>query len=955
MPQEGKPEGNNALSALMERRGLVNGNGFVGRTGLTNGNGFVNGNGLSGRTGLTNGNGLVNGNGFVNGNGLATRKGLTNGNGLVNGLAKGSSQKFDIEPAAMPNKHARFASRKARLVALLAAGLVLGMMLPVAAVMMAPAPDRMAMDGEFADWDGKAIISDTAERSVIPPDLDIVHYSTTVVGGYAYFYLQVAGRVLGGKGSTEGVDVVNVYIDADMDPGSGYSIRGMGADFRIEVYGWDGQVRGSSLQGYTLRRTGLDWNGWAGEGGATAAAQGDRLEMAVPLRAIGISGSCLFEALFQTLDPRSGAGDIGSSMAGPHGGALLVAQKPVDNSCLPVPSERAAFLELELAAQAREVRLRQLVLSRSGNAVDPDIGTVHLRSGTTELASGTFAGDVLKLALDLTVTPHHAETIELSVDIPATAVSGRTFGAGLAGHGSINVEKGTPTVQALGWSTYYLGEPARGITVDGAFGDWDAYPSNLDPAGDCGNPNTDIIDCRAAKDQGTVSFYARVDGSMLGGTISPASRIDRPVVSPSLPAPTSSFPVEPPTLVATDTVKIFMDSDNSALTGCPADGQDFGADLSLVVTGTGGRVLTRDAYRWSSPENEWRRLGTFEAAVDPTRMELQASLGMLGLSPSATIRVLEYASDWRENADGLDRPIVLRDPLVLADNSSIYQSGDGVSWSYKGDVNNSAVFSDLCVDSSGYVYALQSDGLVYKSTGNWSSWSKIIDSSLDTPVAISTNDTAFFALQLNGDVYTAASGGSWSKQGSVGVKNLADMCIDDDGDLYAVRISTQDTVYQSTDAGQTWSAFGDKNVDAVDLDQSNVAMVYGPGWNGTHCFFILQTDGYVRYDTNGTTASPWNNITPPGDAVGLEFMDMAIDNSGGTLWALTLQGKVYCFDFDDEAPNGTWDTGLGNATDSNSAAIAVNLVPEFRDIALPLGGMMAIFVIVRARKRKTRV
>ena len=930
MIQEGQAGAENALSALMERRGFVNGGAFVNRTGLTNGNGFVNG------------------------NGLATRKGLTNGNGFVNGLNGGSSPVKAMNPLEKPLKRGPFAPKKTRLVALLAAGLVLGMMLPVAAVMMASAPDRMAIDGNFADWDGKAIISDTDERSAVPPDLDIVHYSTTVVGGYAYFYLQVAGRVLSGKSSTDAVDVVNIFIDTDMDPGSGYSIQGIGADFRIEVYGWDGQVRGSSLQGYSLRRTGLDWNGWANEGGATAAAQGNRLEMAVPQRAIGISGSGLFEALFQTMDPRSGAGDIGSSMAGPHGGALLVTQKPVDNSCLPVPGERAAFLELELAAQAREVRLRQLVLTRSGNAVDPDIGTVHLRSGTTELASGTFAGDVLKLALDLTVAPHHAETVCLSVDIPATAISGRTFGAGLAGHGSINVEKGTPTVQALGWPTYYLGEPARRITVDGAFGDWDAYPSNADPAGDCGNPNLDIIDCRAAKDQSTVSFYARVDGSMLGGTISPASRIDRPVISPSLPAPTSSFPVEPPTLVAADTVKIFIDSDDSPLTGCRAEGQDFGADLSLVVTGTGGRILTREAYCWSSPENEWRRLGTFEAAVDPTRMELQAPLGMLGLSPSATIRALEYASDWRENADCLDRPIVLRDPLVLADNSSVYHSNDGTSWPYEGDINTGYTFRDLCVDSSGNVYALQQEGDVYKSTGDWSCWSEIIDSAMDSFVALATNDTDFFALQLNGDVYTATSGGSWSKQGTIGVKNLEDMCIDDDGNLYAVRISTQDTVYQSTDAGQTWSAFGDKNVDAVDLDQSNVAIVYGPGWNGTHCLFILQTDGNVRYDTDGTTASPWNTISPPANSVGLEFMDLAIDNSGGTLWTLTLSGKVYSFDFDDEAPNGTWNTSLGDSSGGSGAAIAVNLVPEFQDLALPLGGMIAIFVIVRARGRKTR-
>jgi photosystem II stability/assembly factor-like uncharacterized protein len=409
-------------------------------------------------------------------------------------------------------------------------------------------------------------------------------------------------------------------------------------------------------------------------------------------------------------------------------------------------------------------------------------------------------------------------------------------------------------------------------------------------------------------------------------------------------------------LVAADSVKVFIDSDDSALTGCPFPGMGFGADNVLVVTGIGGRILSREAYSWSCTQNDWLHIGTFEAAKDSIRIELQVPLSLLKLTASATVKVLVYASDWVGQKDILDNAIVLRDPLVLADNSSVYHSSDGQSWSYKTHISNDDAFCDICSGPNGYIYALAKDGRVFKSTGDWSSWTKIIDpQNMDYFVALAINNTTFYALQNDGNVYKTTSGVNWSRQGNLSASyDWEDMCAAPNGTLYAIRTVYDDTVYKSTDGGKNWSAFGTKNVGNNGDIETNVGIVCGPGWNNATYVMVLQSEGELRYDTDGTAASPWNVLSAPSCSSSYEFVDIALGPANGTLWTLTLQGKVYSFKFNTTAPCGTWDISLGDSSGGSGVAIAAPLnTPEFRDAVLPLAGMMAVFMYFRARRRRT--
>jgi hypothetical protein len=530
------------------------------------------------------------------------------------------------------------------------------------------------------------------------------------------------------------------------------------------------------------------------------------------------------------------------------------------------------------------------------------------------------------------------------------------FGIGLSGPDSIKVDRGTATVRGFGLRSYYIETPPGRITVDGAFGDWDAVTAHPDPAGDAPNLCIDLLDGRAAKDRSSLSFMVRVDGSMLGGEYLPPPFQRRQLPSPPAPAGPGPISPVPPLLVPQDTVTVYIDADNSNLTGFSLDGPGIGAEYALLVTGAAGRILSREALSWSATNRSWSLLGTFEAAKDPDRLELQAPLAPLGIVLGPLFRAQIFASDWSGRRDGLDSPITLKDPIQLSSNGTIFFSGDGVSWSLQKTINADLIWRDLCVGSNGYAYALERDGTVFKSTGDWASWTRIINSALTRAMALATDGSYFYALESDGDTYRASSGGAWSQQGDVGgSSDYEDMCIDSSGNLYAVRSDTCATVSKSTDGGKNWAAFGTKNVGNAGGAQTNVAILHGAGWNSTDYVFVLQSDGNVRYDTDGSSIDPWNTTGAPGNSSGQEFMDIDLDRTTKELWLVAMSGKVYTFNFSGTAPNGTWNTTLGNSSSEFAVwAIAVNLIPEFRDLALPLGGIIALFIIVRRRRRKER-
>ena len=900
--------------------------------------------------GFVNGNGFVNGRGLVNGNGFVNGRGLVNGNGVVDRLTDD-----DFDSVLQRRQKSR---RTGKVLAVVIAVAALIFVTPMAAMFLVHTNAGMAVDGDFSDWSDRVVYDDGTEPS-IQSSLDISRYSLAVSGGSIYLFVQVAGEMLSGRSTANGVDTVNVYLDSDDNAETGYSIRGMGADRRLEVFGWDGIVRGSGLYQFAQGRDRADWNGWSLNGGLASATDGGKLEIAVASVDAGIRGSESFHALFQTINYASGKQDFAKALIGPSAGALVAGQTPAEQSILPMGTAQALVLTIDLEAKGRDVPLKGITLTRTGNAMDSDTGTITIKSGGSSLATGTFSGGTGKLSLpmDRSVSKFGSVRLEVYVDIPTGAVPERTFGLKLADNNALTVAAETPSLSNQLSSMRYIGAAPASIKIDGAFGDWSGIAANPDPLGDTPTSSTDIMDYRSAKTNGSVAFFVNVEDNILEGMTAPAAKM----VRPGPPGPGGSGtpgPVTPlPELVGVDTVKVLIDSDNLALTGSPVNGLTFGADFALVVTGIGGTIRSKELYAWGPATRTWQRMGTFEAANDIARMEIAAPFSALGLTANSTFSVCFVAADWVGSEDVSDNRIVMVDPLQLTSDGDICHSSDGNTWNWKVDIGTKT-FADMCVNtSSGYVYVIANDGAVYESTGDWTSWTEIVAATSHTDIVAIATDSGtprtLYCLHSDGVINNTISGTWNASNGDVGPQtDYADMCyVSGSGGaatLYVIRTATGARVRSTTDSGTSWANFGNKNVGDDGNSETNVAICYGSAWSANRVF-ILQSDGEVRNDTDGTSANPWYRLENS-SAAGT-YVDMAYASSG-VLWTVTSGGQTYTLTSDGNAGQGTWST-LGTSSESNVVAIAVGeMIPEFQDILLPLGGIIALFMVMRRRRTR---
>jgi hypothetical protein len=925
------------IGGLVDGKGLINGQGLVNGRGLVNGTGLVNGQGLVNGRGLVNGQGLVNGKGLVNGQGLVNGRGLINGRGLVNGrsLVNGAALRGGIRVA----RRRRGMWVKMGIIAIVV--LVL-LAVPLLAIRQFE-EEGLSIDGEFKDWDKKLMYVDGPDPSV-PNDIDITRYSVAMQDKRLFFYVQVEGQILSGRGSPDGVDVINIFLDSDGMASTGYSIRGMGADAKMTIFGFDGKVKGASISTFDDSRGRSDWNGWVSSERATVQISGSKAEVSVSKGSVRWLDGVRPLVMFQVMDARSGRADYSEAMVSPGEAALVVGQECTAQEVLAAGDDDVGVLELTFEAKGRAVNVQHIRVTRSGDASDGSTGTVTLRMGSEVLDSGNFTGGSgeMDLAIAERFEPGRIVVLQVLVDIPVD-ITGVSFGLGIEGPEDVTIEKGVVTTAPSPLKRSYIGAPPVEIVIDGAFGDWDTITLVEDPRGDASDPNIDITDYGTFKGDGSIAFFVAVDGSMLGGASTPSAKIVRPSPGPG-PGP-GPGPVPPlPELVGADQVRVLIDSDNVPLTGSPIQGLAFGADYALVITGKEGTIQGQDLYVWSGADKDWSSTSrTFEAANDDTRMEVQLPLSVLGLADNASFGVYFHASDWSDEEDFSDEKVQIIDPLQLTADADVYSSSDGNTWTDEGDFS-AKTFVDITIDSSGYAVALAEDGQVFESTGDWGSWSSIISASGGSAfIAIATDSGAtqyYYALETDGDVYMT-SGASWGDAvgDSGGNTDYEDMCyrsgLGANANLYVIRSATAARVRESTDGGGKWGDFGNKDVGGVGT--TNKGIVYG---NGN--YYIVQANGDVRYDSDGKTSSPWPVIDSP--AAGT-YADIDYD-SGGSLWTVTTSGQTYKYTISTT----TWST-LGTSSESSVVAIGVNEIPEFQDLIIPVVGTIIIFLIIRRKKK----
>ncbi len=632
---------NGLTNGLGRTNGMTNGltNG-LGRTngmtnGLTNGLGRTNGmtNGLTNGLGRTNGmtNGLTNGitNGLTNGvtNGTGVTNGLTNGlrtlrNGMTNGLTNGTGMTNGLGGARF-NREARRNKWKLYIIPLVA---VLLLLIPM--VSFSPPPveaDSIVIDGEFSDWEGVAETTSQSEGVDFNPNIDIVGVAVENNDDkYLSFHISVVdnGQIMAGEPVTDAglMDVFHLFLDTDQDHTTGYMFEGMGADFMLEIKGWNGNVVGSQL--YTFRGSDNDdWHGYTSVGNIVSRSQDQTVETQIAWSALDMvdPGPVTVAVHSQSYDGYHDKSDhlVSNSLA-----ILSIDQRSVCSETLSGAGQ--SLLGFDATATEIDAVLESIQIAFKGTAPLSSITSARvLNSAGSSVAETSQLSSTINLNMGgITIPAGQTQSFTVAVDISASAGSGTTIGAQITSSAGISVTGGIASL-TTGSSSHdlgYIDVVPIGVMIDGGFSDWSSSSNDeIEEPTTGSNPSIDISKYGAYNDGSKLAFYLRTNGDFMGGASVPITASTR--APSSTPPPPSTTPSQ----VDSDGDGILdqyepgyeFDFNNDGILDTDSNDDDGDGEIDYNAGGTDEELYNEDTKvtRYIGPEDPVPALNGYDRSI----------------------------------------------------------------------------------------------------------------------------------------------------------------------------------------------------------------------------------------------------------------------------------------------------------------------------------------------------
>jgi hypothetical protein len=536
--------------------------------------------------------GLVNGMGVVNG------KGLVNGTGITNGTLAGTS-------VPMRRKQQRFVTRWQFLAILVAIVIIIPTFIYLS---YSTESTPFNVDGKFSEWSHVTTFGTYVQAS--SPSIDITAWSVKTVQDRLYLHFTADGALMSGTG----VSSFYLFVDSDNNPTTGYSVSGIGAEYLIEIDGWNNSVQSANLYEYEYSQSDrLDWNSWTNIGTASAISVGSQLEgMAVMPESL--SSSARFMLMSQnSLEDRSVSYTVPET-----GGLLVVRQEPgsdVNSSGIVSQTSNSVLMRLRLSCEGVGGTLRSISSSLVNAPLVSPISDIDLAVGDEKVV------DV---------------SVDLSGATPGSSVSASVLKS--------MVDSTFADVEILGDGvTAYVGVPPSSIVIDGAFGDWIGRTTDDVDLVPLANPNIDMGAVGAVNDSSASYFYVSVLGEMCSGSFVPALKV--------IPSGSGGGGIVIPTRkTGEDVLNIYIDSDMSTSTGyqMSLSSKIIGADEKIEIRGLDGQIVSKSLYVYSG--GQWTySSGNIAAAKDSQRIELSVSSALL--FGSSSIDYIVETTDWQDRSD----------------------------------------------------------------------------------------------------------------------------------------------------------------------------------------------------------------------------------------------------------------------------------------------------------------
>ena len=609
------------------------------------------------------GRGLTNGRGAINGTGLV------NGTGMINGT-RGESR----QPS--PARRRGFAVARWQFLAVLVALVIIIPTFIYISYSNDGAP--YSVDGDFGEWDG----SDSYSMSILAdaPITVVEEWSVAIDSTRVYVYVSAVGDIFG----TTSVESFFLFVDSDGDEGTGYAVGTMGADFMIELDGWNGSVQSSDVCTYDPDSAAerYDWNSWESLGGAASRLDENQLEAMGNLQEAPSA-----DAQFMLLSQDQMARRSVSASVPDEGGALIVRQSlspSVPVSGILPSSDSETMLTLEFTC----------------DGVEGTVDSVEVQLENLPPLVSTFE--------PFTLQPGEVVTVDFEVDTTSLSigqfVSARVFVEDIGSSFASVVVLGQP-------ARAYVGSVPSSVSIDGAFGDWtERTASDIDLL-DVLNNNIDVRNVGVFNTSVSSSFFISVAGEMCSGSYVPIMK--------GKPVPSDGGVVVPVTRkTAEDITRIFIDSDMSSATGYPVsvDSKVIGADYRIEVRGLNGEVVSSVLHAYSGVS--WALVSSeLDTEVDWQRMEVGVPSYELG--GAVAIDFIIETTDWRQYKDY----VALDEATMLALTGGISSSVGTLAWAVDSATSNEATSSSnqrkLFYDGTNF-WSFYFDGAntVYKYSSN---------------------------------------------------------------------------------------------------------------------------------------------------------------------------------------------------------------------------------------------
>ena len=553
------------------------------------------------------GEGLVNGRGAINGTGLVNGRGAVNGTGLVNGT--GMTNGTRIEGQLTPGRRGRLqVMRRWQFFAVLIA---LAIIIPTFIYLSySQETSAVTVDGKFGEWAhidkyGMYVTGGSAQ-------ITVDQWAVKTDGTKLYLYVKTQGELM----ASSSVNSLYLFVDSDSSNATGYRVSGIGADYLLELDGWNRSVQSSSASQYPQSSTDqYNWSAWVKVGSLISEVSGNQIEAMADLPGAP-SPNARF--LLFTQD------NIGSSVSypAPEKGGLLV-----------VKQEKGSGIDSAgIIAQSASVSILNLTLSCEG------------RSGTVESITPMVPGaSQVPTFTDISLIVGQKLVLQVAVDTSS-----------LASESSVTAWQTSSRITSTFTDVVIVGEPAKAyvaaipttIQIDGAFGDWAGRTSADVDSIPIGNDNVDMNAVGAVNDTDSSYFYVSVVGQMCGGSYVPMI-----VTKPSGGGGGGGGIFIPTKKTGEDVLRIYIDSDLSQTSGylISTASKTIGADYMVEVKGLDGEIRSKSLMSYGS--GRWNAVAgsVLDAANDVHQLEL----GILAaqISGSSSWDYVVETTDWSGRQD----------------------------------------------------------------------------------------------------------------------------------------------------------------------------------------------------------------------------------------------------------------------------------------------------------------